>query len=322
MLYDQLLMYTMNKKYIEEIQDKIMELLPEEKRQERAILLEDSCSELSRLVASWMGEHDQYGRYAILKGDNVCNTTKSHDILAYIVNDKVDLIDSTIWQIFPNERSIFVGQYSNINEAISAAAKKYGGRWQKNEDLEEASPDDREEWLGIVKKNIKEGLNTSHKQKVEAKFIQIDFLKNKPDLVENVAASWCKEWSRDKSGAGLKKQNDNVLSKSNIGKIPFIIVAFDGGDFLGSAALFENDLDSMSELRPWLAGVFVKEEFRGQGIASKLVKRVLAESKKLGFHKIYLHTETASKLYQKLDCEEICETKNDNGEPTTVFVLS
>jgi len=152
--------------------------------------------------------------------------------------------------------------------------------------------------------------------------MEIDFLKNKPQFAEKVALHWHNEWSQDKSDSDLGKQKKGILAKSNIGRVPFILVAFDGDTFCGSAALFENDLDSMPELGPWLAGVFVAEGFRGQGIASKLVERVFDEAKKLGFDKIYLHTETAAKLYEKLGCKKICETKNDRGELTTVFVMS
>lgn len=152
--------------------------------------------------------------------------------------------------------------------------------------------------------------------------MQIDFLKNKPQFVEDVVTCWHKEWSQDKSEVGLDKQKNGILAKSNIGKVPFILVAFDGNIFLGSAALFENDLDIMPELSPWLAGVFVDEKFRGQGIASRLVERVFTEAKELGYDKIYLHTEIAASLYEKLGCKKVCDTKNDKGELTTVFVLS
>jgi len=149
----------MNKKYIEEIQKKILELLPEEKRQNKTLLLEDCCSELSRLVASWINESDESGHQAILKGDNVRNTNKSHDIIASIRNGKVHLIDPTIWQFFPNENSILIGEYTSLDKAVIAAAKKYGGNWQKNEDLREFSSEEKGEWLRIVKENIKEALN-------------------------------------------------------------------------------------------------------------------------------------------------------------------
>lgn len=151
----------MDKKYIEKIQKKILELLPEEKRQERALLLDDCCSELSRLVASWIRENYKSSRQIILKGENICNTNKSHDILASIENGKVYLIDPTIWQFFPNEDSILIGEYFSIDEAIAAITRKYGGYWQKSEDLKIISSEEKDEWLKIVKENIKEVLNKS-----------------------------------------------------------------------------------------------------------------------------------------------------------------
>ena len=60
----------MNKKYIEKIQKKILELLPEEKHQKKALLLEDSCSELTRLIASWINENDEFSHQTIIKSQS------------------------------------------------------------------------------------------------------------------------------------------------------------------------------------------------------------------------------------------------------------
>lgn len=146
----------MNQQHIERIQKRILKLLPEEKREKKALLLGDCCSELSRLVAVWIREDDKSSCQTILKGDNVCNTSKSHDILANIKNGKVYVIDPTIWQFFPNEDSILIGEYPSIGEAIAAAVKKYGGQWQKSEDLQEIAARENDEWLRIVKENIQE----------------------------------------------------------------------------------------------------------------------------------------------------------------------
>lgn len=148
-------MNMMNKKYIEGIQKKILALLPEEKLQKKKLLLEDCCSELSRLVASWINENDEYSCQVILKGGNVCSTNKSHDILASIKNGKIYLIDPTIWQFFPNEGSILIGEYTSLDEAIVASAKKYGGHWQKSEIPKKISSEEKDKWLKIVKDNIK-----------------------------------------------------------------------------------------------------------------------------------------------------------------------
>lgn len=146
----------MTEKFIDKIQKKILELLPKGERQKKALLLVDCCSELSRLVASWINDVDKTSHQVILKGDKVCDTNKSHDIVASIRNDKVYLIDPTIWQFFPDEDSIFIGKFGSLDEAIDAAAIKYGGHWQKSEDLTEISLEEKNKWLNIIKENIEE----------------------------------------------------------------------------------------------------------------------------------------------------------------------
>jgi GNAT superfamily N-acetyltransferase len=116
----------------------------------------------------------------------------------------------------------------------------------------------------------------------------------------------------------LKK---GIQKKLNINKVPFILVALDGGDWVGTASLWEHDLDKRPDLTPWIAGVYVKENYRGQGIASQLINRVFDIAKKFGFKKIYLHTEHTHRLYEKLGWSRLEESINDQGEPTTVYVL-
>lgn len=118
--------------------------------------MSDCCSELSRLVPCWINENDESYQHTILKGKNVCNTTKSHDILACSQNNRVYLIDPTIWQFFPNKNSIFIGEYSSINNAIVMITKKYSGNWKKSETLKNISLEEKIKLLKIVKKNINE----------------------------------------------------------------------------------------------------------------------------------------------------------------------
>lgn len=148
----------MNTINIEKIQNQILELLPSDERQQKALLLADSCSELSRLVASWLSEIDDSTSQIILQGDNVCNTNKSHDILASINNGLVFLIDPTVWQFFPDANSILIGEYPSLAEAMAAAAKKYGGKWHQSEELKNISSEDKDLWLQIIKANIKEAV--------------------------------------------------------------------------------------------------------------------------------------------------------------------
>ena len=65
---------------------------------------------------------------------------------------------------------------------------------------------------------------------------------------------------------------------------------------------------------PWLASVFVKSEFRNNGIASSLVRHIEGEARKRGIEKLYLYTEHARELYLRLGWHDIeqCEYQGVN----------
>jgi len=78
------------------------------------------------------------------------------------------------------------------------------------------------------------------------------------------------------------------------------VVALEGAELLGGALLIDSDLDLRPELTPWLAGVYVKAEHRGKGVASQLVNRVVEEAAALGVPELYLYTDTSQSLYARL----------------------
>lgn len=144
----------MNKEYINKIQTKILELIPKDKQSQKGVLFGDSCSELSRLVGVWIKEDDSSVEVYILKGENVCNTKKSHDIIALDNSERIYLIDPTVWQFFPGEKSILVNSYETLDEAVKNATKKYSGKWKISEKLDNITLKRKEEWLRIIKVNI------------------------------------------------------------------------------------------------------------------------------------------------------------------------
>lgn len=146
----------MTKEFIEKIQNEILKFVPEGNKLSLSVIFEDCCSELSRLVASWILEADESTHQVILKGDDVCGTNKSHDILAIKEGGKIYLIDPTIWQFFPDEKSILIGESNSIDEAITLASKKYGGQWKISEALSEVSEKEKVEYQDVVLKNINE----------------------------------------------------------------------------------------------------------------------------------------------------------------------
>lgn len=77
------------------------------------------------------------------------------------------------------------------------------------------------------------------------------------------------------------------------------LIALDGDQLLGGAALAKADLAHRPELGPWLACVFVSPEARGQGLAERLIAGICEEAKANGVARIYLHTQDQSAYYAK-----------------------
>ena len=149
----------MDQNLIKKIQRQIIQLLPTDLQNQPGILLTDSCSEVSRLVANWIKILDKSSQIFIIKGIHVCGTKKAHDIIAVItINNQVYIIDPTIWQFFPQAKSILVFISDDINIALDKIKTMYGGQWSKNEKFIQLDKNEEKKYLDIVSQNIHENL--------------------------------------------------------------------------------------------------------------------------------------------------------------------
>lgn len=150
---------SMNQNIIKKIQKQIIQLLPVDRKNQPGILLADSCSEVSRLVASWIKILEKSNHILILKGIHVCDTQKAHDILAVItVNNQVYIIDPTIWQFFPQAKSILVFILEDISVALDKIKIMYGGQWSKSEKFIQLDKNEEKKYFDIISQNIHENL--------------------------------------------------------------------------------------------------------------------------------------------------------------------
>lgn len=74
-------------------------------------------------------------------------------------------------------------------------------------------------------------------------------------------------------------------------EIPRFYVALEDDEIIGTYALLRNDLNSRQDLCPWLACLFVEDNYRGREIGSKLLQHGLQEAAKKGFDKLYLSSD-------------------------------
>ena len=77
------------------------------------------------------------------------------------------------------------------------------------------------------------------------------------------------------------------------------LIALNGDQLLGGAALAKADLARRPDLGPWLACVFVTPQARGQGLAEQLIEGICAQAKANGVATLYLHTQDKRDYYAK-----------------------
>ncbi|GHA94336.1 GNAT family N-acetyltransferase [Modicisalibacter luteus] len=132
-------------------------------------------------------------------------------------------------------------------------------------------------------------------------------------------ATWQHEaWGHLNPSLGFTGRCDEVRSECGSGGVPRVFVAMSNDRPVGTASLIECDMTSRPHLTPWLASVFVLPEWRGQGIASRLVKRVEEEARSTGLERFYLYTPDQQSLYGRLGWQER-EHLTYRGEAVTIM---
>lgn len=140
----------MEKKFIEKIQKRVVNLLLT-LSDNLPVAANNQCSEITRLVGCWIIENHPEYKARILKGK--LSDDLSHDVLVVDDRKTLFLIDPTIWQIFPESGSVFIGSVRNIPEAIGLLRKKYGGMWKMSEIMRKCDESYQQELLTVIKNN-------------------------------------------------------------------------------------------------------------------------------------------------------------------------
>lgn len=144
----------MNEKEINEIQNKILDLSPSKLGTD----FKYCCSEICRLIIKWFSNYDMSYKYYILKGANVMGGKMAHDILIVKKGNEVAIIDPTIWQFFPDAKTILVYTSNSLQEGINYANKKYNCNFVLGGPEQVPDQDIEKEYLDIIKSIIRENI--------------------------------------------------------------------------------------------------------------------------------------------------------------------
>jgi GNAT superfamily N-acetyltransferase len=140
---------------------------------------------------------------------------------------------------------------------------------------------------------------------------------DRPDLIP-LLANWLWDAFWQPGGHRLDEVRE-ILSEATAETGPpqsFVLLA--GEIPCGTASLMSADLEIRTDIGPWLAGVYVVPEARGQGCAQRLVEAVEEAAQAAGARSLYLHTNDMQRLYERLGWYAI-EEATENGRPVTIM---
>jgi GNAT superfamily N-acetyltransferase len=135
--------------------------------------------------------------------------------------------------------------------------------------------------------------------------MRIEPIADHPHLIDTIARWHWDEWGHVDPEGSAESWAEGLRERTHRDRVPATYVALDGDVPLGSATLVDNDMSTRPDLWPWLAGVYVRPERRGQGVGSALVLHAVRSAAGMGVEKLYLYTGGARGFYEKLGWRHI-----------------
>ncbi len=142
-------------------------------------------------------------------------------------------------------------------------------------------------------------------------------IRERPDLIPLVA-NWLWDAFWHPNGHPLDEVREIISECTAETDAPQCFVLLAGEVPCGTASFVSADLEIRDDIGPWLAGVYVVPEARGQGCARRLVAAVEDAARQAGHPCLFLHTHDAQPLYLKLGWRVMEEAK-DGRRPVTIM---
>ena len=102
--------------------------------------------------------------------------------------------------------------------------------------------------------------------------LSISLLADSPDSVEAVADLRWREWGRPPEPEDPAFWLEVTRNEAGREELPVTFVAHDdAGKMLGAVGLDTYDLDERRDTTPWVTGMIVRPELRGQGVGRRLL---------------------------------------------------
>jgi len=132
------------------------------------------------------------------------------------------------------------------------------------------------------------------------KYRSIKLLADVPEFVEPVGLMRWREWAQPPARTDPQWWIDATRREAGRSTLPITLVAADSeGTAAGAIGIKQFDLPQLHDRSPWIIGMIIRSDLRGQGIGSALVEGIEAIAATHGYSQLWVATEQAARFYQR-----------------------
>jgi GNAT superfamily N-acetyltransferase len=142
----------------------------------------------------------------------------------------------------------------------------------------------------------------------------IDYLANHKERIPEITGLLYGQWADLFRASGTsEEQLERLLTERAVtDRLPIALVALSDGVLAGTGSIKLFEPGTKPGLSPWLAGMYVKEAYRGSGIGAAIVRALEARASELGVTTMYLSVGAAEAFYRGLGWK-VLERVNSYG---------
>jgi GNAT superfamily N-acetyltransferase len=148
--------------------------------------------------------------------------------------------------------------------------------------------------------------------------IDIVPLQDRPDAISIIAKWRFEQWGHQIPGSSLASFAHWAREGLRDDGLPQTWISLSSWRVTGVAGLSKHDIHTRPDLSPWLVGVYVNKDDRGQGIGSALVDHVVRQAAKMGIKKLWLFTPDKEHFYRRLGWQRV-EQMYYRGEDVVIM---
>ena len=149
--------------------------------------------------------------------------------------------------------------------------------------------------------------------------MKIRLLADHADVIPTLADWYLSEWEPYYGVHGPGDARVDLESRCNREELPIGLVALEGDQVWGTAAL---DLDATTNLSPSVVGLLVGRDHRRRGIATALLEAAEDLACRVGYNRLYISTTVLGGLLERMGWNAMGEVEFLNAEQGSIYTRS